>query len=230
MNMAGGFLYRLSVEHQQIIRSQASLRKVARGSRLFLQGDKPAGVYFVVQGHLKLTVGGSDGRETLVGIGGSGDLIGAGSLFGGDTHATSAFALTKPTEALVLDHPSFKELLRTDPAFNASVLEELSRKIRVATQRQLELAVDDVNGRVARRLNELIQRFGEVADDGTAVLKSPVTQQDLAVWAGVSRQAVVKELRNLREAGILQTRGSRFVFSDVKRLHDGFPSVGAGGS
>lgn len=219
MKVAGGFFERLSVEHRQTIRSRATLRHVERGSRLFLQGDEPAGAYFVVQGHLKLTVSGNDGREALVEVCGPGDLMGAASSFDNQAQPASAFALAKPTEVLVLDRAALEELVRTDASFNAAILEELSRKLRAATARHLELAVDDVSGRVIRRLHELVDRFGVVSEDGHAVLRSPVTQQDLAAWAGVSRQAVVKELRRLRDDGLITTSGSRFTVSDVGELN-----------
>ena len=219
MKVAGGFFERLSVEHQQTIRSRATLRHVERGSKLFLQGDSPTGAYFVVQGHLKLTVSGNDGREALVEVCGPGDLMGAASSFDNQAQPASAFALAKPTEVLVLDRAALEELVRTDASFNAAILEELSRKLRAATARHLELAVDDVSGRVIRRLHELVDRFGVVSEDGHAVLRSPVTQQDLAAWAGVSRQAVVKELRRLRDDGLITTSGSRFTVSDVGELN-----------
>ena len=56
-----------------------------------------------------------------------------------------------------------------------------------------ELGLDDVAGRVARRLNELSKRFGVEQNDGSLAFRSPITQQELADWSGVSRQAVVKE-------------------------------------
>ena len=219
MKVAGGFFERLSVEHQQTIRSRATLRHVERGSKLFLQGDSPTGAYFVVQGHLKLTVSGNDGREALVEVCGPGDLIGAASVFDDHARPTSAFALTGPTEVLALDRAVMQQLARTDASFNAAILEELSLKLRAATARHLELAVDDVSGRVIRRLHELVSRFGVVSEDGHAVLRSPVTQQDMAAWAGVSRQAVVKELRRLRDEGLIVTSGSRFTIGDVGELN-----------
>ncbi len=218
MNPAGGFFNLLSVEHQRIVRSRAHLRSVDRRAKLFLQGDAPLGAYFVVHGHLKLTVGGNDGREALVEVCGPGDFVGATALFDGGGHSTSAFALTKPTEVLVLDRPIMEDMVSNDLEFNAAVLAELARKLRGATERQLELAVDDVSGRVVRRLCELVDRFGDVAEDGSAQLKSPITQRDLAAWAGVSRQAVVKELRQLRDDGLIETRGSRFGIHKVEEL------------
>lgn len=218
MNAGGGFFNRLSAEHQRAIRSRAKLRMVGRGDKLFLQGDPFGGAYVVVQGHMKSTVTGNDGREALIEVLGLGDLVGAAALFDGGAHATSAFALTRPTEILVLDRVAWDNLVGSDQSFNAAVVNELSHKLRLATVRQLELAVDDVSGRVVRRLYELVNRFGEIADDGSAVLKSPITQQDLAAWAGVSRQAVVKELRQLRDHGLIETSGSRFRIHDVDEL------------
>ena len=95
-----------------------------------------------------------------------------------------------------------------DFGFTRGLLDEMVRKVRDSTMHQLELGLDDVAGRVARRLNELSDRFGVHQDDGSMAFKSPITQQELADWSGVSRQAVVKELARLRELGWLETKGS----------------------
>ena len=61
---------------------------------------------------------------------------------------------------------------------------------------------------------ELGRRFGRGADDGSISFRSPITQQELADWSGVSRQAVVKELTRMRELGWLETKGSKMVILD----------------
>lgn len=226
MNLAGEFFTRLSVDHQRALRSQAAVRTLPRGAKLYLQGDVAHEVYIVNQGYLKLTVVGHDGRGALVEVRGPGDLIGAPDIFHGFTRPMNAFVLTKPAEVLALSRRTFEDFVRSDAGFNASVIQALSQESHKMIARQFELAVDDVHGRVLRRLHELVIRFADVSDTGAAQLKSPITQQDLADWAGVSRQAVVKELRQLRDDGVIQTRGSHFTFSDVNDLEARVREIG----
>lgn len=183
-------------------------RTYRKGAVLFLDGDDAGDVLLIQSGQIKLTVSSQDGREVLLGVRGAGEIIGEMALIDSSPRSASAFALTTPTDVLVITVRDFKRLVDTEFGFTRGLLDEMVRKVRDSTMHQLELGLDDVAGRVARRLNELSKRFGVHQNDGSMAFKSPITQQELADWSGVSRQAVVKELARLREMGWLETKGS----------------------
>ena len=51
---------------------------------------------------------------------------------------------------------------------------------------------------------------------------SPLSQQDLADWAGVSRDGVVRALTALRADSVVDTGRRRFVINDAPRLRTYF--------
>jgi CRP/FNR family transcriptional regulator, cyclic AMP receptor protein len=63
------------------------------------------------------------------------------------------------------------------------VLIVIAERLREADRRRLELATQDALGRIATRLLELADRFGEGVDAGTRV-ELPLHQEDLASWCG----------------------------------------------
>jgi CRP/FNR family cyclic AMP-dependent transcriptional regulator len=211
------FLGRLSPRERELIDARSARRTYRRGATLFLEGDSASEVLLIQRGHIKITVGSHDGREVLLEIRGTGDIIGEMGLIDNSVRSASAFSLTTPTEVLVLSVRDFRTLVDTDQHFTRSLLDEMVRKVRNASSHQLELALDDVAGRVARRLLDLDRRFGRMRD-GIVRVKSPITQQEIADWAGISRQAVVKELGQLREQGIVETKGSVMTILDRDAL------------
>jgi CRP/FNR family transcriptional regulator, cyclic AMP receptor protein len=68
--------------------------------------------------------------------------------------------------------------------------------------------------RVCSRLDEMADRYGTVDAAGRTLLDTPITQLDLAQWAGLSREAVVKALRSLRNVGWITNRGRGIVIID----------------
>jgi CRP-like cAMP-binding protein len=82
---------------------------------------------------------------------------------------------------------------------------------------QLEFGTGDALGRVCARLAELADRYGEQAE-GMVLIRSPVSQTDLASWTGLSREAVVKALRSLRRLGWVENTGRQFVIRDAERV------------
>lgn len=211
------FLQRLSPQERELIEARSVHRSYRRGSTLFLDGDTASEVLIIRKGQIKITVGSHDGREVLLEIRGSGDVIGEMALIDNSPRSASAFSLTTPTDVLALSVRDFRDLVDTDPQFTRSLLDEMVRKTREASFHQLELALDDVAGRVARRLLDLDRRFGRMRA-GVVRVKSPITQQEIADWAGVSRQAVVKELSALRDAGVVEVKGSVMTILDRDAL------------
>ena len=212
------FFDRLEPAQREIIADRSVTRRYRRGQKLFLEGDSASEFLIILTGQVKITVASHDGREVLLEVRGKGEVIGEMALIDQAPRSASAFSLVTPTECLVMSVRSFRELVDTDPAFTRVLLTEMVHKVRGASFHQLELALDDVNGRVVRRLLELDRRFGTGVEG--APIKSPITQQELADWAGVSRQAVVKELRLLRDDGVLATKGSTITIHNREALVD----------
>jgi CRP/FNR family transcriptional regulator, cyclic AMP receptor protein len=68
--------------------------------------------------------------------------------------------------------------------------------------------------RVCSPLDEMADRYGVLDATDRLVLDTPITQLDLAQWAGLSREAVVKALRSLRNVGWITNRGRDIVLLD----------------
>lgn len=204
------FLDRFPDAERERIEKVGVRRPYKRGAIIFLDGDDGGEVLLIRSGQIKLTVGSVDGRQVMIGIRGPGEIIGEMALIDHSPRSASAFALTS-LQVLVLPVREFTSLVDTDQTFARVLLDEMCRKVRDSTLHQLELGLDDVAGRVARRLDVLCERFGEDAGDDSRRFRSPITQQELADWAGVSRQAVVKELQRLRALGWIETKGRTMV-------------------
>ncbi|MGI9605653.1 MAG: Crp/Fnr family transcriptional regulator [Acidimicrobiales bacterium] len=217
---SGSFLDRLRADDRAAIESAASRRTYRKGSLVFLDGDTVGDVLLITSGQIKITVASHDGREVLIDIRGEGEVIGEMSLIDNSPRSASAFALTSPTEALVIPVRAFREFVDNEFSFTRVLLDEMVSKLRDTTRHQLEFGLDDVGGRVNRRIAELSRRFGRVRGDGTVEIRSPITQQELADWAGVSRQAVVKELTRLRDLDWIETKGSRIILRNPDAIYE----------
>ena len=145
------------------------------------------------------------------------EFVGESDVVNEQPRTVNAFALTTPTEVLAIDRRAVSELLEANSEFCSVILRALARQLDNANLRQLELSVDSVSGRVSQRLYDLQDRFGVQRGD-VIEMRIPITQQELADWSGVSRQAVVKELSALREVGLIRTRGSHITLFDLDAI------------
>jgi CRP/FNR family cyclic AMP-dependent transcriptional regulator len=97
------------------------------------------------------------------------------------------------------------------------LLRIVTGRLRDADRKRLEFGAYDTLNRVARRLVELVDRFGEPTESGIKIAL-PFTQDELASWVGASREAVAKALRTLRACGYLRTQRRTYTVVDIEGL------------
>jgi CRP/FNR family cyclic AMP-dependent transcriptional regulator len=193
-------------------------RRYAAGETLFLEGDRAGEVLVLVSGEVKISVGSQEGREVILDVLEPGSLIGELSAIDGEARSATVAALS-PVEVLAVAAGPFNEFLNRHPDVLRQLLLEVIRRLRVRVRHQLEFGAGDALGRVCARLVELADRYGRV-DGSAVVLSSPVSQSELAAWTGLSREAIVKALRALRQLGWIDNRGRTIVIREVDSLRD----------
>lgn len=185
---------------------------------LLSEGDEGHQVLVLRDGFVKVQA--TAGRiDVVLDVLGPGDLLGEVAAFDDGPRSATAMSLTA-VELVVVPGAAFVALVDQRRGMDAAVRTHLARRLRHASQRQVEYGALDAVGRVGRRVVELADRFGEPADDGIRIAV-PLTQSELAGWAGLSREATVKALRELRERGLVRTAPKSIVVIDldaVRRL------------
>jgi CRP-like cAMP-binding protein len=154
------------------------------------------------------------GSEVVLAVRGPGALIGEMAAFSGLPRSAAVTAL-EPVEGIAVH--DFAAFLRGHGRIAVLLLELITGKLRDADRKRIEYGAFDTTGRVATRLLELAERYGEPAGGGVRVAL-PLSQDELAGWTGSSREAVSKALRSLRDRGLIETGRRKVVIHDVEGL------------
>ncbi len=170
----------------------------------------------VTSGRVKIFSLTEEGEEIVLAVRGPGALLGEISAVDGAPRSASVAAL-EPVTALVLPVAAFLDFLGTHPAAAMVLLRLITSRLRDADRKRVEFAAYDIAGRVARRLVELADRFGEPSPDGVRITVA-LSQDELAGWVGASREAVAKALRVLRDRGYLSTGRRTMTVLDLDGL------------
>lgn len=188
---------------RELVRERGRHVAVAAGERLMAQHEQADAVTVLLSGAVRVTAQAQGGREMLLGLRGPGELLGELAALDGQPRAGSAQVFAD-VRALILPGAAFRRLLAEQPAVSRSVLLTLAARLRDADAKRLEHVGGDGTARVASRILELADRFGEPSGD-TVVVPLPVTQAELAGWAGTSLETTVRALAALRRAGWITT-------------------------
>lgn len=199
-----------------LLRAQGRPRRFRTGATLFHEGDHSDWIGLVVKGRVKVSCYGADGRERLVAVVGPGELLGELSAIDGEPRSATATALD-PLDVSVLTAEEFVALLEQHPTATLGILRSVIGRLRDSDKRRIEFGALDTVGRVGRLIIELAERYGEEAD-GVIRIRLPLSQEELAGWAGASREAVVKALRQLRARGWIETGRREISVLDLPAL------------
>jgi CRP-like cAMP-binding protein len=210
------FLTDLPPAAAEELRRLGARRRFPAGAVLFVEGDPAHEALVLLSGDVKVSVGSTEGKEIVLEVFEAGALLGELSVIDGNPRSATVTALT-PIEVLAVAAGSFNDFLDRHPRVLRRLLIDVIGRLRSRVRHQLEFGAGDALGRVCARLADLADRYGS-ADGDAVVLHSPVNQSELAAWTGLSREAVVKALRALRQLGWIEVRGRTFVVRDLEHV------------
>jgi CRP-like cAMP-binding protein len=191
-------------------------RRLPADTPLLVEGTRSDTVVIVISGQVKVLTTAEDGTEVVLAVRGRGALLGELAVIDGRPHSASVMSL-EPAEVVTVASREFIAFLQTHPRTMWLLMRSLTDRLRDADRKRIEFGVYDTLNRVARRLVELVDRFGQPAEFGIRITL-PLTQEELASWVGASREAVAKALRTLRADGYVRTQRRTIIVIDVEGL------------
>ena len=212
----GGFLGKLEDDEAGALHDAGRKKRYGAAEALFHEGEVSNRVVVLLSGRVKIATVTEDGKEVMLGVRDPGDLLGEFSAIDGEPTSANVLAM-EPVEALVLETGAFRQWLTEHPRAALLLLEMVLARLRDADRKRVEFSAYDTVGRVARRLFELAERFGEIKDGGVEI-SLPLTQDELAAWTGASRVGVSQALKALRERGWIETRRRSITVLDMSGL------------
>ncbi len=177
------------------------------GTVLCHAGEDTSQVMIIDSGWVKVSVRDTDGGEKILAVRGQGDVVGERAALTTGVRSATVTALDE-VSAMVVPAERFAEFLRGHPRA-AEVLERQVTERREEDRARLFPAERaGAERRLAWLLLDLAQRRGGYQHTSAAVFTLPMSQQELADWAGTSPDAVGRFLRSWRDRGII-ARGER---------------------
>jgi len=190
-------------------------RSVSRNDVLFRKGDEGTALYIIIKGRIKITIQAKLGDEITLAVLTQGEFFGEMALLDGMPRSADATALDE-TQIYVLNRSDFLSFLIHNERAVQTVLYALSMRLRNTDDLLAEICFLNLPSRLAKRLMEIA-----TADGGPWVRgerRVQLTQQELASMLGTTRESVNKELKILRDRGIVSTSRNLITIHDPEGL------------
>ncbi|MDP9864601.1 MULTISPECIES: Crp/Fnr family transcriptional regulator [Streptosporangium] len=210
----GEFASLLTADEVTALHAAGRPRRWDRGAVVCTEGDVADWVLLLTSGRVKVSSHTAGGTEVILAVRGPGALLGEFAALDGLPRSATVTAL-EPVEGIAVR--DFSGYLQEHGRVAVLLMRTLIGKMRDSDRKRIEYGAFDTTGRVATRLVELAERYGEPVNGGVRVTL-PLSQDELAGWTGASREAVSKALRSLRDRGLIETGRRRVIIHDMEGL------------
>ena len=201
---ANPFFAGLGPEALDAVAALCVTKSFAAGETLFLKGDPGDALYAVRRGQIRIATGTDDGRRLTLNLLGSGDVFGEVALLDGRSRTADAVA-AEAAELFMVRRRDFLDLLERRPAVAIRLIEFLCERIRWMSERMEEAVLMPLPARLSKRLLALAEDYGT---------ELQVSQEELAVFVGSTRESVNRQLQTWRRQGIVELGRSRIRILD----------------
>ena len=186
----------------------ATLRHYPKGYVVFQEGEEGDALYIIVNGKVKVSIYGEDGREYILDVIGKDGFFGELSLI--DELPRSANIVTiEDSTFLVIKRIEFSKLLVDNPITTITILKTLSKRLRAADERIRGFAFLSVEGRILKYLLDIGDQTG-VKIKNYLIIENGPSQIEIANSCGCTRETVSRMIKNLVEKGVLSAGKRRY--------------------
>lgn len=190
------------------------------GQLIFAQGDAGDRIFLVVEGRVRLSVLSIDGRVLSFSHASTGNIFGEIAALDGGGRTADATALTHVrTAALARAH--LGRLVETKPMVAQAAIAFLCARLRATSGQAEAIALHPIEVRLARFLLSAVRiATGSKVGLARAELDLAMSQAELALLLGASRQKVNAALAVLKEAGAINRVRGRIAcdMDELKRI------------
>lgn len=208
----------MSAPQIDAVLARAVVRRVAAGETILHRGDPSTGLIVILEGRMRISVISPDGGEVILGLLGPGEVLGEISLLDGRERSADVTTM-EPCALLIVERAHIMEMLRRDAELCLRMMAVLCRRLRQANETVEDIALLDLPARVARVLRRLAREFGKPEKTGIRI-GAKLSQKDIGMLVGASREKVNRELRTLEEAGTIAKRDGHLVILRPRDLED----------
>lgn len=207
----------LEEEDIELLGSTKEATVYKKGQVIFYSGRKPTGVFCLMDGKIKMSKLGADGKEQIVRFVLPGRLLGIRAFLGECSYTATATTLE---ESLICYIPSeiFKKFQYKYPTITSCMITTLSQLLCEAEDKMTSIAQKNVRERLAESLLELRQVFSYGDKSRENVHPISLTREDLANIVGTATETVIRLLSEFKEAKLIEVEGRKITLIDIPAL------------
>lgn len=180
---------------------------------LFIEGQRPRGVFVLCTGRVKLSTSSSEGKTIITKISEPGDVLGLNAAVSDHPYEVTA-EMIEPGQANFIARDALLQFLRENGEVALRVAEQLSRNYYVAYE---EIRTLGLTSSPAEKFAKLLLSWESGKANGHPI-RLTLTHEEIAEMIGTTRETVSRLFSDFKKKQLLQTKGSSLTIRNKPAL------------
>ena len=173
-------------------------------------------VFFLLSGRLRAIITSAKGREIGYKEIQQGNMFGELSAIDNQPRSISVVAI-EPSVTAIIKQRDFIKLLQNQPEFSFTVMKHLTLMVRNLSDKVFEFGTMNIQERVYIELLRMAQPY--ISELNSVEIHPVPTHTQISNMIGANREAVTREMNNLKASGLIELKKSRtLIITDLKQL------------
>jgi CRP-like cAMP-binding protein len=196
--------------------NQMVVKQIKKGQSIFIEGNYPAGIYFINRGKVKKYKTLNGGKEQIIYVCCEGELLGYAALLGEERYPDSAAALTEASIGFI-SKDKLVRLLDQYDELSKMLMKNLSHEFGVLINSIATFTQKTVRERVSLTLLILHEKFKDNLNENSEV-QIVLPREDFANIVGIAVETLVRLLHDFKEEKLIVTQGRKIIIKNNSRL------------
>jgi CRP/FNR family transcriptional regulator len=202
----------LSLPALQKLNEIKSTAVYPKSAVLFIEGQRPRGVFVLCTGKAKLSTSSSEGKTIITKISEPGDVLGLNASVSDHPYEVTA-EMIEPGQANFIARDALLQFLRENGEVALRVAEQLSRNYYVAYE---EIRTLGLTSSPAEKFAKLLLSWETSKTNGQ--IRLTLTHEEIAEMIGTTRETVSRLFSDFKKKQLVQIKGSSLTIRNKPAL------------
>jgi CRP-like cAMP-binding protein len=206
-----------SINITQLFKLQPDQREIhlfRKKQMLYSESQRPAFIYYVVSGKVKVYRRDDDGKEFITLLAGKGDMFGYSAILQDGNYLDSAQAM-EDAELMLISKQEFLETMTMDQRVAQYFIDLLAKDVKAQENNLINLAYNSLRKRVANGLLQLTLKYAEESNGYASI---GISRDNLAHFIGSATESLTRTLSDFRQEKLIDVREGKIYILDKDRL------------
>ncbi len=198
------------------LKDSATIRRIKKGGNVLFQGEIPRSVMIVRDGIVSAYTITSSGEERIVALFSKGDIIPLAWALGEAPNALFYYDALSEVRVLTVPKQTFLDTVMSDKELLAQMVKFVTSEYTALLFRITGLNQSRAIEKIGYTLYYLLFRYGIPKASGRYAIDVKMSQTVIAALVGLTRESTTKNLKLLKEKGIITYTNSTYTVNKTK--------------